>query len=142
MRLPEAIIEIGRETRNETNDALEGKLSVEEIVQIRLETADFYMERAKDLVKTSHILASEMLFKSIAEGIKALGDYFGVKRDLRELPLFLSDILGEWVENAWEIGKRLHYDGYIFEFLQRDDVEQYIKFVDEFLANCKTAVLY
>ncbi|AEB95570.1 MAG: PaREP1 family protein [Metallosphaera sp.] len=142
MKLPEAIIEIGRDSRNEANDALEGKLSTDEIVKIRLDTANFYLERASEIVKTSHVLASEMLFKAIVEGIKALGDYFGLKKELRELPVFLTDILGEWVENAWEIGKRLHYDGYIFEFLQVDDVEAYVKFVKEFVKNCEIAVLY
>ncbi len=142
MKLPEAIIEIGKEARNEANDALEGKLDVQEIVKIRLDTAEFYVEQARETLKASHVLASEMLFKAIVEGLKALADYFGIRKELRELPMYLEDILGEWIGNAWEIGKRLHYDGYIFEFLQQDDVQEYLKYVKEFVNNCKIAVLY
>ncbi|QKR01092.1 hypothetical protein GWK48_08760 [Metallosphaera tengchongensis] len=143
MNLPEAILEIGKQNDwSEANDALEGKLSQEEIVKIRLDTADFYADRAEELSVTSPHLASEMLFKAIVEGMKALGDYFGLKKDIKELPAFLTDILGDWIDNTWEIGKRLHYDGYIFEFLQSDDVKEYLNYVREFLKNCKIAILY
>jgi Archaeal PaREP1/PaREP8 family. len=142
VKLVEAILEIGREVaREEANDAVEGKLDAEEVVKIRLDTADFYLEQAKVTMDHSHTLASEMLFRAVVEGIKALGDYFRIERELRELPTYLSEILGDWVENAWEIGKRLHYDGYIFEFMQKDDVLSYMKVVEDFLKNCRLAVL-
>jgi len=87
VKLVEAILEIGREVaREEANDAVEGKLDAEEVVKIRLDTADFYLEQAKVTMDHSHTLASEMLFRAVVEGIKALGDYFRIERELRELP--------------------------------------------------------
>lgn len=141
MKLAEVILEIGGDVaREEANDAVEGKLDVEQVVKIRLETSEFYLERAKELLPDAHTMSSEMLFKAVVEGIKALGDYFRLNKDLKELPTYLSDILGDWIENVWEIGKRLHYDGYIFEFLQPDDVAGYVKVVEDFVRNCKLAV--
>lgn len=140
MKLSEAILEIGHETNPaEAVDALEGKVDKSELLRLRLENSRFYFEQGIHLLG-SPALSSEMFYQSIVEGLKSLRDYFGLQKDLRACVIKLSDILGNWISEIWDLAVKLHYDGYILEVLEKDDLEQYIPKIKEFIENCHIVI--
>ncbi|MEM4969645.1 MAG: PaREP1 family protein [Sulfolobales archaeon] len=70
--------------------------------------------------------ASEKLYKSVEEGVKALAIYYDLRdvlervgdrgrwsvRDLEDSVVRLSKILGEWLRRAWEAAYYLHVEGF------------------------------
>ncbi|EZQ01752.1 hypothetical protein CM19_12510 [Candidatus Acidianus copahuensis] len=141
MKLVEVISEIGKAIDpSEATEALEGKLNRQELIKLRLDNAYFYLNRAEELSSFPSI-SSEMLYQAIVEGIKALRDYFGVQREIKDSIPYLSDILGDWIDNSWDLSLKLHYDGYIAELIDRDDMSIYIEKTKEFLKNCEMVIL-
>ncbi|MCI2415625.1 MAG: hypothetical protein MPF33_10370 [Candidatus Aramenus sp.] len=139
MKLAEVIFEIGKENPQDLAEALEGKVDSKEVAEMRLKAAKFYLEKSRGELDVP-ALASEDMYKAILEGIKALRAYFEVQGDLRETISHLEDILGNWVREGWELGLKLHYDGYLFENIDSAYATEYLYRVEDFLRNCEIAI--
>ncbi len=141
MKIAEAISEIGKNLLpSETVDALQGKVDRNDLIKLRIDNARFYLSQAKEI--NSPVIVSELLHKSITEGLKALKDYFGIQKELKDSIPMLSDILGDWIDEFWELSLKLHYDGYIMELIDMDDLKVYENNVEEFIQNCEIAISY
>ncbi|MEM4971427.1 MAG: PaREP1 family protein [Sulfolobales archaeon] len=80
-----------------------GDRNIEDIVRHRdLAVELFYKGLAE--IDESPAQASEKLYKSVEEGVKALAIYYDLRdvRDLEDAVVRLSKILGEWFRRAWE----------------------------------------
>lgn len=104
-----------------------------------IEFADFYFDKAEkeeDLREKA-----EMLYEVVNLGLKALAEYFGFEEGSRsEIALRLSDILGEWVEDAWNLALSLHYYIYIEGIVDGEYINEAEKRVEEFIKNVKEAI--
>ncbi|MQL55791.1 hypothetical protein GFB69_08585 [Acidianus ambivalens] len=141
VKVVEAISEIGRNLfPSETVDALQGKVDKNELIKLRLDNAKFYLLQAKEI--DSPVIVSELLHKSLTEGFKALKDYFGIQKELKDSIPILSDILGNWIDEFWDLSLKLHYDGYIMEVIDIEDLKVYENKVVEFIQNCEIVVSY
>ncbi|WP_236749026.1 hypothetical protein [Acidianus manzaensis] len=142
MKVSEAIFQIGNEiSPSETLDALKDKISRNDLVKMRLENSKFYYEQGLSLIN-SPSLASEMFYQSIVEGMKSLKDYFGIQKELRDAIPVISDILGEWIDESWNLALKLHYDGYILEMIEKEDLDVYVSKIKSFIENCEIAITY
>jgi hypothetical protein len=139
VNLAEVILEVGKGNPQDLAEALEGKIDEKEVAKIRLESARFYLEQAERNMITPDI-ASEDLYKAILEGMKSLKSYLGISEDLRCAIPKISEILGEWIDEAWEIGTKLHYEGYISENFEESDLPFYLIKVKKFIENCEIAI--
>lgn len=139
MNLAEVILEVGKGNPQELAEALEGKVDEKEVAKIRLESAKFYVEQAERNINLPS-KASEDLYKAILEGMKSLKSYLGISEDLRYAIPKISEILGDWIDEAWEIGLKLHYEGYIFENFEESDMPFYFVKVKKFIENCEIAI--
>ncbi|BDC18172.1 hypothetical protein [Acidianus sp. HS-5] len=141
MKVVEAISEIGKNLLpSETTDALQGKVDKNDLIKLRIDNAKFYLSQAKEI--DSPVIISELLHKSITEGFKALKDYFGIQKELKDSIPMLSDILGDWIDEFWDLSLKLHYDGYIMELIDMDDLKEYENNVAKFINNCEIAISY
>lgn len=139
MNLAEVILEVGKGNPQELAEALEGKVDEKEVAKIRLESAKFYVEQAERNINLPS-KASEDLYKAILEGMKSLKSYLGISEDLRYAIPKISEILGDWIDEAWEIGLKLHYEGYISENFEESDMPFYFVKVKKFIENCEIAI--
>jgi len=139
VNLAEVILEVGKGNPQELAEALEGKVDEKEVAKIRLESAKFYVEQAERNINLPS-KASEDLYKAILEGMKSLKSYLGISEDLRYAIPKISEILGDWIDEAWEIGLKLHYEGYIFENFEESDMPFYFVKVKKFIENCEIAI--
>lgn len=140
MKVAEAILEIGYEINpSEALDALEGKIDKNELLKLRLENSNFYFKQGMHVIDFPSI-SCEMLYQSILEALKCLKDYFGIQNNLRESIPLLSNILGDWVSEAWDLALKLHYDGYILEIVDREEIVNYAPKIKEFLENCEIVI--
>ncbi len=139
MKLAEVIFEIGKESPHELAEALEGKVDSKEVASIRLKAAKFYLEKSAGEIDFPP-LASEDMYKAVLEGIKSLRAFFEIQGDMRESISLLEDILGDWVREGWELGLRLHYDGYLFENIDSSYLAECFDEVKEFLKNCEIVI--
>jgi len=72
--------------------------------------------------------------------MKSLKSYLGISEDLRNAIPKISDILGDWIDEAWELGLKLHYEGYISENFEESDLQFYFVKVERFIENCEIAI--
>ncbi|AWR96593.1 hypothetical protein DFR86_02860 [Acidianus sulfidivorans JP7] len=142
MKISEAIFQIGNSVNpSETVDALKDKVDRNELIKMRLENSKFYYEQGLNLIN-SPSLACEMFYESIVEGMKCLKDYFGIQKELRESIPLISDILGDWINESWDLALKLHYDGYILEIIEKEDLIYYTSKIKSFIDNCEIAISY
>ncbi|BBD72974.1 hypothetical protein HS1genome_1363 [Sulfodiicoccus acidiphilus] len=133
--IQEVILKIGEGIAPEDSvDALADRLDAEKLLKLRLDVSLFYLHRSEET--SSPQLASEYLFKSVTEALKGLAQYLGFKGSRSEIVSLLTEALGDWVDESWEVAMVLHYDGYIDNNLDESDVAHYSIRVKEFLAKC------
>ncbi len=139
MNLAEVILEVGKGNPQDLAEALEGKVDEREVAKIRLESAKFYLEQAEHNINFP-TTASEDLYKAILEGMKSLKSYLGISEDIRCAIPKISEILGDWIDEIWDIGLKLHYEGYISENFEESDLPFYFAKVKKFIENCEIAI--
>ncbi len=112
-------------------------LNIDEVLELRIKRAEKYLEEAKEyLAKGDSVQASEKLYKSVEECIKALAEYFKIPeaekaKNLGRWFTWLLDkacrrvvkILNEYrVKNVWDSAYSLHVWGFHEAKLDIDDV--------------------
>ncbi|MEM1606109.1 MAG: PaREP1 family protein [Fervidicoccaceae archaeon] len=102
-----------------------GDRNIEDIVRHRDLAVEFFYKGLAE-IDESPAQASEKLYKSVEEGVKALAIYYDLRdvlervgdrgrwsvRDLEDAVVRLSKILGEWFRRAWEAAYYLHVEGF------------------------------
>ncbi|MUN28865.1 hypothetical protein [Sulfuracidifex metallicus] len=103
-----------------------------------MSTSDMYLNLSKsiDTVPTR----CELLYESISSSIKMLQYYFHIDKPREESVRLLSDILGDWVQEAYDIALKLHYDGYISETLTEEDLNVYEEKVKNFVRDAEEVI--
>ncbi|BDC00162.1 MAG: hypothetical protein RRA45_01755 [Saccharolobus sp.] len=105
-----------------------------------ISTSKLYYDLSNS-VRTSSLVC-EMLYEAINAGIKVLSYYFSLQDKSRsEAIRELSSILGEWVEQYWNLGLTLHYDCYICGNFDENDIPYYMNQVRDFISRVEEVVL-
>ncbi|BBG24720.1 hypothetical protein IC006_2054 [Sulfuracidifex tepidarius] len=101
-------------------------------------TSDMYLNLSKssDVVPTR----CELLYESVSSSIKMLQYYFHIDKPRDEAVRILSDILGDWVQEAYDIALKLHYDGYISENLLEEDLAVYEEKIRSFVRDAEEVI--
>ncbi|MCY0859325.1 MAG: hypothetical protein OWQ54_02720 [Sulfolobaceae archaeon] len=104
-----------------------------------LEFADFYLDRA---IKEADVRErAEMLYEVVNLGLKALADYFYITDGTRsEIAIKLSDILGSWVSETWDLALSLHYYIYVDGIIDEEFMKEAEKRVEDFIKNVKEVI--
>lgn len=86
--------------------------------------------------------ACDILHEVIISGIRTLMYYFHIEdRPLDQAVLYLEDVLGEWVRDAWEMSLVLHYDGSLEGNIYEEDLPIYVERVKDFIGTVREAVI-
>lgn len=99
--------------------------NVEDFMEHRNSAIEFFHKGLAE-IDGDPVQASEKLYKSVEEGVKALAIYYDLRevldkvrdrgrwsvRDLEDAVVRLSKILGEWLRRAWEAAYYLHVEGF------------------------------
>ncbi len=101
-------------------------------------TADMYLNLAKDV--NTIPTRCELLYESVSSSIKMLQYYFHIEKPREEAVRVLSGILGDWVQEAYDIAIKLHYDGYISEEITEEDLPVYEEKIRSFLKDAEEVI--
>ncbi len=124
--------------------------NIEDIVRHRDLAVEFFYKGLAE-IDGSPAQASEKLYKSVEEGVKALAIYYDLRdvlervgdrgrwsvRDLEDAVVRLSKILGEWLRRAWEAAYYLHVEGFHESRLSSTSVRERVGDVERVIEEIK-----
>ncbi len=83
----------------------------------------------------------EKLYESISVGLRVLSYYFSLQDKTRsEAVRDLANILGDWVEDYWNLGLSLHYDCYLGGNVDEEYLPLYSKQVKDFISRVEEVI--
>lgn len=100
--------------------------------------SEYFMKEAEN--STDPLMKAEYTYYSILEGIKALTYYFELKIHGIEAIKLLTNILGDWIENIWNIAFSLHYDIYAKNWIDEEYINYAMKEAQEFNRRIKEVI--
>lgn len=114
------------------------KLNPRDVLEVRVELAERFLEEGKQLMDEDPVQASEKLYKAAEECIKALAIQFKLEdilskveergrwtvTELEKCTSRISDKLGKWFYDAWAQANYLHVWGFHEAKLDSEDVRR------------------
>ncbi|MEM0374463.1 MAG: hypothetical protein QXV69_05345 [Sulfolobaceae archaeon] len=107
--------------------------------EVIVDISNYYLNNAN--FTDDILLKAEFGYMTTIEGIKALSNYLNIEyKTISEAVRKLSKILGEWVDFAWDVAFKLHYDFYIKGYVDEEYINYALKIINDFIVKVREVV--